>query len=174
MAAKTRFKDIAGRLTGISCPIFGVSWEPPTLDADVARRVIVFLEDRRVLCDPTEVEVEEHCIESVMRIREFLTDQLAEGRIADELVGHLRAMRAACRLFLTKVHATDEREDGPDLWIPPVCGQRHRSGLDDWHFNQTLGQLRGTFGIQIAQLAVKYGIDLEDQLASILPAADET
>jgi hypothetical protein len=36
-----------------------------------------------------------------------------------------------------------------------------------------LGELRAVFGIQIAQLAVKYGIDVEEELASILPIEDK-
>ena len=49
-----KFSEIAGRLSGFSTPIFGVQWEPPVIDRDVARRVISFLEDRRVLYDPYE------------------------------------------------------------------------------------------------------------------------
>jgi len=57
-------RRILRRLTGISCPIFGVSWQPPTSDVEVARGVIVLLEDRRVLYEPTEVEVADHCVAS--------------------------------------------------------------------------------------------------------------
>jgi hypothetical protein len=46
-------------------------------------------------------------------------------------------------------------------------------GLDDYLLNQALGALPGVFGIHVGQLAVRYGIDVEDWLASILPAADE-
>jgi hypothetical protein len=36
-----------------------------------------------------------------------------------------------------------------------------------------LGELRGVFGIHIAKLAAEYGLDIEDDLASILPARDD-
>ncbi|MDE2346796.1 MAG: hypothetical protein KGL13_10065, partial [Gammaproteobacteria bacterium] len=64
-----KFKDIAARLTGISSPIFGVSWKPPETERSVAKRVIAFLEDRRVLYSPSEMEVPDHCVESVLDIR---------------------------------------------------------------------------------------------------------
>jgi hypothetical protein len=32
-----------------------------------------------------------------------------------------------------------------------------------------LGQLRALFGLQIAYLAIEYGLDIEDDLAGILP-----
>ncbi len=46
------FTEIAHRLTGISSPFFGVSWVPPEADVTIAQRVLVFLEDRRVLFAP--------------------------------------------------------------------------------------------------------------------------
>ena len=42
-----------------------------------------------------------------------------------------------------------------------------------WEFNGSVGELRGVFGIHIAKIAVTYGIDVEDDLASILPSDTE-
>lgn len=42
-----------------------------------------------------------------------------------------------------------------------------------WVFNGALGELRGVFGVHLARLAVAYGIDVEDDLGSILPGEDE-
>ena len=44
--------------------------------------------------------------------------------------------------------------------------------MNDIEFNQALGELRGVFGIHIGMIAAKYGLDVEDELASILPEAD--
>jgi len=51
-----RPSEIAKRLTGISTPFGGVSWVAPEAEVAVARRVIRFLEDRRVLYNPSELE----------------------------------------------------------------------------------------------------------------------
>jgi hypothetical protein len=51
-----KFQEIISRLTGFSTPIFGAQWNPPELQRVVARRVIAFLEDRRVLFVPSEME----------------------------------------------------------------------------------------------------------------------
>ncbi len=43
--AAVKSDEIASRLTGLSCPILGVSWTLPEPDRKVARQVIAFLED---------------------------------------------------------------------------------------------------------------------------------
>ena len=42
-----RFSEILNRLTGISCPVFGISWNPVDTERSIARRIIIFLEPRR-------------------------------------------------------------------------------------------------------------------------------
>jgi hypothetical protein len=67
-----KFSEIANRLTGISIPLGGVSWQPNDLAVSAARRLIAFLEDRRVLYAPEELEMPQHCVHSVLEIRHFL------------------------------------------------------------------------------------------------------
>lgn len=96
-----RFTEIVNRLNGISCPIFGVQWTPPVLDVTVARRVIGFLEDRRVLYNPFAWEEPGHCVDSVLDIRRFLTSEIGDLPPDSDLVPRLKALRSACRKFLT-------------------------------------------------------------------------
>lgn len=45
--------ETARRVTGISTPVFGVSWsDPGPSETEIVRRFLVFLEDRRVLYNP--------------------------------------------------------------------------------------------------------------------------
>ncbi|MDD3579876.1 MAG: hypothetical protein PHW74_02510 [Desulfobacca sp.] len=159
-----KFKEIISRLTGISCPVFGVSWNPPEADCAIARRIITFLEDRRVLYAPYTMEVHTHCVDSVLKIRDFLTEELTKIGSKKELDESLRAMRAACRKFLNTVYDGNGRDfhfaSKYKLW-PGVV------------FDDALGQLRGVFGVQTAKIAAQYGLDVEDELASILPEEDE-
>jgi len=66
----------------------------------------------------------------------------------------------------------DAGDTAEELWVP----DRHQSipGLHDWSLNQALGELRGVFGVHVAQIAAKYGVDVEEGLASILPLSTET
>ena len=80
------------------------------------------------------------------------------------LAASLRAMRAACRKFLEKV-GVDGRE--------ATLYANQRGHWASWTFYSALGEMRGTFGIHLAQIAAHFKLDIEDGLASILPARAE-
>lgn len=154
-----KFPDILRRLTGISTPIFGVSWTPAEAEINVAKRLVSNLEDRRVLYNPNELELPPHCVHSVVEIRHLLSAELANLSDDSKLGSSIRAMRAACRKFLDDVQV-DERI---------VSYGAHPNHYASWHFNSALGELRGVFGIHLAMIAAMYGLNIEDDLAKILP-----
>src|SRR5260370_19980598 len=100
-----RFKEILSRLTGLNLGPVGASWSPPEPEVSKAKRVIDYLEDRRVLDNRESVEVPEHCVQSVIEIRHFLTHELSNALEDSPLTDSLRAMRAACRKFLSALSA---------------------------------------------------------------------
>ena len=158
-----KFNEIIKRLTGISSPIFGVSWNPENTSEDIAKRVISFLEDRRVLYNPSEMEVPHHCVKSILEIRNFLTEQIPQST-QNELTGSLKAIRIACRKFLDLVGKRDEI----------ISFGNSRGHWASWQFNGAVGELRGVFGIHVAKIAGMYGLDVEDDLASIFPETEES
>jgi len=154
---KTTFKKIARSLTGFSTPVFGVSWNPPETDREIVKKLITFLEDRRALYNPYNIETVLWVTESIMEIRKRLTDVLETLDDGSDISAHIRAMRAACRKYM------DENE----VQLK-IRGITHRG-----ESLTSLGELRGVFGIHIAQLCVKYGVDIEGELATILPVEDD-
>ena len=159
-----KFKEVVARLTGLSVPVFGVSWNPPVAKVTFARKVIAFLEDRRVLHNPYHMEDLGHCVSSVVEIRQFLTAELGNLTKPEGLAANLRAMRAACRKFLDGVGVKDDTHAGSA-----------RLGLaHDWVFTSAIGELRGVIGLHVAALAAQHGLDVEGELASILAAKATT
>jgi len=154
------FKEIVKRLTGISSPVFGVSWNPPESETAIAKRFIAELEDRRVLYNPAEMEMPGHCVHSVIEIRHLLSRELGALGTDSGLASSIRAMRGACRKFLDNVQADDRI----------VRYGAHMGHFASWEFNSALGELRGVFGVHLAQIAAQHGLDIEDELATILPA----
>ena len=164
MEEPLKFSEIVKKVTGFSTPIFGVSWNPPESERSVAKRIIAQLEDRRVLYNPSEMEVPDHCVMSVIDMRRMLSQELGTLDENSALAMSLRAMRAACRKFLDSVQSDDRI----------VRYGAHLGHFASWEFNGAVGELRGVFGVYLAQIAAQYGLDIEDELASILPAAEES
>lgn len=159
-----KFSEVANRLTGISTPLGGLSWEASELTSSAARRVIAFLEDRRVLYVPDQLEMPSHCVDSVLDIRGFLSTELGKLEAHSEFSASLRAMRAACRKFLERVGI-----DGRNA----ALYANERGHWASWTFYSALGEMRGTFGVHLAQIAAHFKLDIEGGLASILPARAE-
>ena len=157
------YKEIASKITGFSCPIFGVSWNPTKLEINTARRIITFLEDRRVLYNPYELEMPRHCQESVIEIRHFLTKQLYDTDRESELGKILRGMRAACRKFLDLTQQSPFRQEIERGMRP------HLSMGMTMEFYSGIGELRGTIGILVGKLLVMFGLDCESELLKIIP-----
>jgi hypothetical protein len=145
---KIRFKELASRLTGVSLPVFGVSWNPPEPERKIVRETLVFLEDRRALYNDFAHEIEDQVAQSVLQIRTELTNAIRRLSEDAEAASSFRAMRAACREYLTDTSHRSPRFFGAMA---------------------ELGRLRGIFGIHVAYLAIKYGIDIEGDLSSIIP-----
>jgi hypothetical protein len=165
---KLPFREIANRITGFEIPVFGggLSWNPPTLDIDVARRLLTFLEDRRALYQPYQCETADYVVRSILEIRQRLTSDLEQLDRASTLAQSLAAMRAACRKFLDDVEGTD----------PHMSTYHHHRRWwdeDERNFFMSLGELRAVMGIHIAQIAVRYGIDVEEKLAAIFPPSPD-
>ncbi len=148
---KYKFSEIASRITGISIPIFGISWNPPESERKIIRSLLIFLEDRRVLYNPFAFEMEHQVTYSILQIRETLTKTIQHLSERSGAVPVLKAMQAACREYL------DSSNDPSEF------------GWHNYGFLAHLGRLRAIFGYHIVQLAVMYGIDVEGELAKILP-----
>ncbi len=93
-------------------------------------------------------ELDHEVTDSVLRIRETLTTALQRLGEDSKAAPAMRAMRACCREYL------DRRRE-------------HGGGM--YSLAMELGRLRALFGLQIAFLAIQYGIDLEEDLASFIP-----
>ena len=75
---KLKGKQLAKRLTGISTPIGGISWTPPIDERNVAKQLLVFLEDRHALYMPYDMEVGPYVMHSIIEIRQRLTSDLEQ------------------------------------------------------------------------------------------------
>ena len=124
-------------------------------DLEAVRRVLTFLEDRRLLFGLRHVEDEYHCLRSAMEIRATLTDVLSTATTSREVKHSLKIMRAACRAFIEAA--------GPD-----AENFQHRDSYGIDTFSVSLGELRATMGLQVGMLAEQAKVEIEEELASIV------
>lgn len=144
------FKQLASRITGVSLPIFGMSWEPPVSEREIVRSLLVFLEDRRAFHHHHWVEVEHEVVDSVQLVRAELTRALQQLPEDSKAVPFLKSMRAACREYLDAI--------GP-----------RREHYGRFEHVAELGRLRTIIGTNVAYLAVQFGIDVGGELGRVIP-----
>lgn len=150
-----KFEKIYKNITGISCPIFGIQWNPPIIEVHEAEKVVIFLEDKRVLFNSIEMENVEYCARSVIEIRKELTRALQALPSDSNLSKQLKRMRRACQEFNDALcHPNFSHLDYP---------------IQKSIFERAIFKLRGKFGLAVAEVVNAYGLDVDDGLASIIP-----
>jgi hypothetical protein len=130
----------------------------------ITRRVLAFLEDRRVLYNLTEFEYPIPCYQSVATIREKLSTELGLLESSAELAKQLRGIRSECRSFRETCEQNSLLVERLNDYAYPA---KH------WEFIEGLGRLRKGAGFHIAAISISFGLDVEEPLASILPAPAE-
>jgi len=155
--------DTARRITGISSPLGGIQWsDPGPGEGEIVRQFLLFLEDRRVLYNGMELEVVSPVERSIHEIRDQCTRTLQALSPKAFAVAPIRSIREASRRFQNDQNEEfrffDER--GPYRNAKPG-------------FFVALGAYRATAGQQVTLLAAHYDIDIEGDLASILPALED-
>ena len=144
-----RIKHIASKINGVS--LDGISWDPSNpSEIDVARNFVDFMADRRIAHIRFELEIHQHVNTSVLRTRDYITEELRKVSRNSEIAKYMREIQRACRNFLTREQ--DRR---------------------DWeHDYSSLMQLRTTFFINLARIIVAYDIEVDGELADAMSTVD--
>jgi hypothetical protein len=153
--ALVRSQSLASRIAGFSFLGVGMSWKAPEPERVVVRDVITSLEDKRALYGSSIRESPDHVTQSILKIRDELTAGIKRVGDNSPAKQSFAVMRKACRDFLNRPGGNE-------------------SGRDWGHWQQEefligLGKLRGVFGSELETLAYLYGVDIEPDLATILP-----
>lgn len=154
--------ETARRITGVSIPLGGVQWaDPGPSQRDRVRDYLLMLEDRRALYNPMWLETDSQVIGSLHDIRAASTEALRRFDEGDFATVPIRAIREACRRF----------HDDAQIDFPHMDGGFRHGGSAG--FFMALGALRATIGQQVAMLVGHYDLEVEGDLATILPQIDE-
>ena len=148
------------RPLGFTLPLgIGFQWEFVESDKDIARKAIIFLENRRLLFGERHSGDERHCLLSAIQIRDRLTDLIPSAHDGGGVEQCLREIRAACIQFVNR--AGLEAENFRGLY-----------GGGDNPFGQALRELCSRVGSPLAFLVERYNFKVEEGLLSIFPRSD--
>lgn len=143
------------QLTGASAFGGGLDWQVVPDDRDVARRVLLFLEDRRVLTQDPSREDYEGCRKGAQKIRNYVDVELGNTQEGGPLEHCLRRMRTASAAFIT------------------AAGQKSVDFKDDHsYFVSTLEAYRDTLATQIAQVSYEHKLQVPHDLQPLLHRLD--
>lgn len=149
------YHQILKRYTGFTCPIYGLQWDASASDTEVARDVVAELEDRRVLYSPIQMEEADRYVQAIGEIRDLLTGSLDDVEYRSPLDTQVRKMKRAARRFIDHVG-----HSGFDTFAQPV----QKSIL-----RRELARLQDKFGEAVAEISISHGVEVDDDLASIIP-----
>lgn len=152
-----KFKDIYLRITGISVPIGGIQWTPPVDQCRLAQQVLDRVADRRVLYVPLYRENEQACRSSALDLRQDMGVIVDASPPKSHVYNIAKAIQRASRTFMSKTDPLNFSSNDPATAIATRA-----------IFEGHLIRFRERVGTEIANAAVAYGLDIEDELAAII------
>lgn len=129
-------------LNGISTPFGGVSWNKAISAKDKFSFLLIYLESKRILVNPIEMEKKEWCIESVLEIKNQLVSIAKDAAFKKEELLIIRNMIDACNQYLNTVSP---------LNLPNIIF-KSRSLPESWedlNFDKAMKQFRKSFKQEI-------------------------
>jgi hypothetical protein len=143
------------RITGISFPIFGISWNPPLDERKIAEEILTYIENKGIFYAGFEWEHPRDCYVSAEATRNDLTSLMQKLRRKMEVFKCCEIIRDSVREFQRSLRklSLDKKESKSDM---------NNKEVED--FDKTLVKLRITSGEQIAHIAVSYGLDIHSEL----------
>lgn len=134
-------------INGISFPFGGVSWNKCTIAKERFRDLLLFLEGKRILVNPIEMELKYECIESVLDIKARLMSITQDVSFEAKDIDIVRILVYACNEFLDTVK---------DDKIPHLIYKKDNISWIDYQFDIAMKNFRAAFREQIGVIENKY------------------
>ena len=133
-------------LNGFSTSLGGVSWNKTTSSKEMFTHLLFFLESKRILVNPIELEFKDWCIESVLEIKQQLVSITQELKLKDFDADIIRNMIDACNDYLDTVKPMN---------LPGIIYKKD-DRWEDLSFDRAMKAFRNSFKQEIAKVEKKY------------------
>lgn len=95
-------------INGISTPFGGLSWDRNLCEKDRIIFLFTYLESKRILYNPAEMEIKEWCTQSVLEIKNSLVEITKDIEMNDITLNYISNMVDVCNGFLDSVSQGDK------------------------------------------------------------------
>ncbi len=146
------------KITGVDTPFGGISWEYTESAKKGVQAIFYFLETRRILINPCEMEIKNWCELSAIEIKNKLADILPKYDFNNETVKCIRTMIGCCNSFLD------------DLGAVTRTGIIYKNEQGDWEdttFSKAMKKFREGFRDNINALSEAYKVDFPHTIPAV-------
>ena len=144
-------------LNGISTPFGGISWDNNTTAKDRFKYLLLFLESKRILTNPTYMELKTECIDSVLEIKHILVEITKDASFKEQDYEIIRALLAACNEYLNVV-----RSDS----VPRLI-YKDGSSWADATFDMAMKKFRKAFRAGLDQIEKLYDLRYKGKISEV-------
>lgn len=145
---QNRKRKMKYEINGISLPFGGGSWNKKASAKEIFSSLLLFVESKRILVNPIEMEKKEWCIESVLEIKYTLVSVTESMTLTAEEKRMILNLVDACNVYLDKVQPMDLQTiifKNGDKW-------------EDLSFDNAMKKFRNSFKVEINKIETKYGL----------------
>lgn len=144
-------REMKYELNGISTPFGGISWNKTNSVKDTFAFLLIYLESKRILVNPIEMEKKEWCVDSVLEMKKQLVLITEHTIFKEDDLSVIRNMIEACNRYLDTV---------TDLNLPSIIFKSNvtENTWEDLNFDKAMKQFRESFKKEIEIIEKRYGL----------------
>lgn len=121
------------RINSISTPYGGISWEKAQTSVELVKALFTYLESKRLLVNPIEMEKKEWCELSAIEIKNKLCSVIEQGTLKDKDIEHIKQMVDGCNVFLDKLESV--KNNG-------IIFKNDKGDWEDYNFSVAMKEFR--------------------------------
>lgn len=144
------------KITGIDTPFGGISWEYSKSEKEGIQEAFYFLESKRILVNPIEMERKCWCEQSTIEIKNKLVEILSKYKFSENTVICFKNMIIACNSFLDNLNGVENNT---------IIYKNSQCDWEDVLFSSSMKKLRNIFRENILNLSDNFHI----QFNKIIP-----
>lgn len=142
------------RITGIDTPIGGVSWEYTDSEKKGIQQLFDYLETKRLLINPIEMEIKNWCILSAIEIKNEVYEINSKFNFQKQTKSITKKMIDTCNIFLDDLQNVKSNE----------IIYKSNGDWEDIVFSVAIKKFRKQFKESIDCLSNKYGITFNKRI----------